>query len=685
MANSPKWAYPLTALVLGIQAVQPAAALAQDPEAKFQVLASSAVVSVPPAAADPESPSVLLTVAPDALNPAIDDLPGQPSALPIAVTPRVPSLTSLGSLDSLSADVVPTVAADATATALGVGLGAEAAIAVPSAWAESSVTVPLIAEGLDPKLSSSPIAAPTDEASLPALGLALDPDGETPYTPIDQLHNIEAQHWAAQAVKQLGDRYECYTTSDPFATKAVLTRYEFASYLEPCLDAINDRIASETEGHASREDLAVMQRLQDEFAAELATLTGRIDGVEDRIQTLEANRFSEHTKLFGVASFLLSSAQGNNGQNYGPRYQSTVILDFDTRFTGSDLLRTEIRASNMNFIRAAEVTGTGMSLLNVVPESDSTFLHITGGGDPPTDQPDFELSTVFYQIRFAQKGLLRFGTHGITSDSLIPDMSIIPSASLYGVRSPIYRNSVGAGAVVFYQFNDLVSWGASYLAKNPDFTQYRGIFEGRYGALTQVTLTPSPKLGIGLTYGRHYSDGRPIWAGTGSGNAGQPYGFIAPASDREEGDLNPNFNHVPASVNDLGLQVRYQATKQLTLGGWFGYSFLNAEGTSLPGGDGAQKGDDAQVMYWAAGLKVQDLGRRGNQLGFLVGMPPKVLSNDTPGREDTGTSYHVELTYRHRINNRVYLQPGVYMVTNPDHNPSNETLWMTTLNTLFIF
>jgi len=66
-------------------------------------------------------------------------------------------------------------------------------------------------------------------------------------------------------------------------------------------------------------------------------------------------------------------------------------------------------------------------------------------------------------------------------------------------------------------------------------------------------------------------------------------------------------------------------------------------------------------------------------------MPPKVIDNDYTAGEDTSTSYHFELTYRHRINNRVYLQPGFYFVTSPGHVAGAETLFVPTLNTLFIF
>jgi len=63
-------------------------------------------------------------------------------------------------------------------------------------------------------------------------------------------------------------------------------------------------IAAATSELVTREDLATLQRLQEEFAAELATLRGRVDA-EATSAELEANQFSTTTKLTGKSSLLL--------------------------------------------------------------------------------------------------------------------------------------------------------------------------------------------------------------------------------------------------------------------------------------------------------------------------------------------------------------------------------------------
>jgi len=686
-------------MVLGLQVAQAPTGLAQelDPESSSptqEILTPSATSPsadappVPVAQAAPTDPIAATQSAPQIVIPA-SWLPASEAGL------------SVGNFLSTDQGTVPNLETPATVTEPSLGAGSPSvAEAVGGAEGNGSLNTSLLnpanpgipnPEAADASIlnltpgvpaSSDPTATTPGAASPetiagnpgaedPNLGPALT----APLVPVDRLSDINNDHWAAQAVKQLGDRYRCYTTSDPFASKAVLSRYEFASYLEPCLEEINTQIEDATRDRPTQEDLAVMSRLQDEFQAELATLKGRIDTLEERINTISANRFSEKTKLFGIASFVLSDVFSdtiavNSGLSptapevYHAGYEGSVILDFDTRFTGKDLLRAEIFASNIAFVGSPPVgtgTGTTMNTLNTLPETTIA-----------NNEQQVQLSALFYQFPFAKKGLVRFGSHGVLSNSVIPDLSIIPAASLYGVRNPIYRNSVGAGAIVFYQFNDLISFGASYLAKSQGPNRPKDFFDGRYGALAQVTLTPNPKLGIGLTYLRHYSDGRNLWSGAGSNFASQPYG----AFTRTSGSRN-----VGANVDNFGVQVRYQATKTITIGGWFGYAFSEAAASGVV----AKEGDDAEMMYWAAGVRFQDLGRRGNQLGFQIGVPPKVLSNDTPGRSDADTSYMFELVYRHRINNRLFLQPGVFLITDPNHNAENSNIWVTTLNTLFFF
>jgi len=76
-----------------------------------------------------------------------------------------------------------------------------------------------------------------------------------------------------------------------------------AAGLNACLDRVNELIAAATSELVTRGS-GYLQRLQEEFAAELATLRGRVDTLEARSAELEANQFSTTTKLTGKSSLL---------------------------------------------------------------------------------------------------------------------------------------------------------------------------------------------------------------------------------------------------------------------------------------------------------------------------------------------------------------------------------------------
>ncbi|MFZ4666644.1 MAG: iron uptake porin, partial [Prochlorotrichaceae cyanobacterium] len=118
---------------------------------------------------------------------------------------------------------------------------------------------------------------------------------------VNQLSDVKPTDWAYQALRSLVERYGCIAgyPDGTFRGNRAMTRYEFAAGLNACLDTVNELIASATADLATQEDLLVLQRLQEEFQAELATLRGRVDALEARTSELESNQFSTTTKLAG--------------------------------------------------------------------------------------------------------------------------------------------------------------------------------------------------------------------------------------------------------------------------------------------------------------------------------------------------------------------------------------------------
>ncbi len=139
-------------------------------------------------------------------------------------------------------------------------------------------------------------------------------------TSVTQLTDVQPTDWAFEALRSLIERYGVIAgyPDGTFRGNRAMTRYEFAAALNAALERINELIAVGTAEQVSRDDLATLQRLQEEFAAELATLRGRVDGLEARTAELEANQFSTTTKLSGqVQAQPLTGIQEEERSKYG--------------------------------------------------------------------------------------------------------------------------------------------------------------------------------------------------------------------------------------------------------------------------------------------------------------------------------------------------------------------------------
>ncbi|MCU0540672.1 MAG: von Willebrand factor type A domain-containing protein [Oscillatoriaceae cyanobacterium Prado104] len=88
-------------------------------------------------------------------------------------------------------------------------------------------------------------------------------------TNVPPTSEVPQNSWAVQALKTLAQRYSC--TIAPHTL--TLSRHEFAASLNACLEKIDRAIAAGTQKFTP-EDLALVQRLQAEFATELAALRG---------------------------------------------------------------------------------------------------------------------------------------------------------------------------------------------------------------------------------------------------------------------------------------------------------------------------------------------------------------------------------------------------------------------------
>ncbi|AUB34844.1 Carbohydrate-selective porin OprB [Nostoc flagelliforme CCNUN1] len=512
-----------------------------------------------------------------------------------------------------------------------------------------------------------------------ALGVPSDRSLEQ-VTSVSQLSDVQPTDWAFQALQSLVERYGVIAgyPDGTFKGNRALTRYEFAAGLNAALDRLNELIATSTGELVRKEDLATLQKLQEQFASELATLRGRVDALETRQAKVEANQFSTTTKLIGDVSFLVADTFGDAYGGQSQRANNTPAddtndrtqtffayrarLNFQTSFTGRDQLTTLLTAGN-NIPNLGATTGTQMTRFTI-------------DGD---NRADTYLSQLTYRFPLGSKATVWVGPRALQPAVFTPTLNGAV-AGLNGAVSrfatfnhTVYRPGFdGAGLALGYKFSDQLQLSLGYIADNnqaPDPT--RGLFNGTNLALAQLTISPTRQLDIGLTYTRkYYTDNTSgddsnfnVTGGTGSAFARNP------------------FEQNSTTTDNFGFQFNWRTSRSLILGGWFGYTRAHQN----RGGD-----SDATIINTALTVALPDLFKKGNVGGIIVGIPPKVTSSDYRNsagllREDPSTSLHLEAFYTYRVNDNITVTPDFYVITKPEHNDNNDAIWVGALRTTFAF
>ncbi|MBW4692927.1 MAG: iron uptake porin [Lyngbya sp. HA4199-MV5] len=489
-------------------------------------------------------------------------------------------------------------------------------------------------------------------------------------TSVSQLTDVRPTDWAFQALQSLVERYGCIVgyPDRTFRGNRALSRYEFAAGLNACMDRINELIAAGTANLVKKEDLVALQRLQEEFAAELATLRGRVGSLEARTATLERQQFSTTTKLngeliFGIVSVLGGDRADGTEAERNPTFGYRMRLNLETSFTGRDLLTTRLQANNVTPLGGTTVTGGGLGVLG------TNEGRIEFDGD---SRGSVGIGLLRYRFPIGSRTNIYLAGAGNGFVDIDASQQLNPyfdggAVSLFGLRNSIYNYSGGTGFGLRHFFNDTLELNLGYLVPNAnDPSAKNGLFNGQYGALAQLIVNLSPSSRIGFTYINAYG----------------------PFPDRIQPDIasslgatgsnlaNSNFG-TSVSTNAFGFSGSINFSPNISLAGWVGY----AQQRYINRGDG-------EVWNWMLGLAFPDLGRKGDLGGILVGMEPKLTSltnGVNGGQADRDTSLHVEGFYRFRISDNIAITPGVIWLTAPNHDDRNDDVFIGVLRTVFYF
>ncbi|PSB21838.1 hypothetical protein C7B76_04855 [filamentous cyanobacterium CCP2] len=471
-------------------------------------------------------------------------------------------------------------------------------------------------------------------------------DSLSQVTSITQLSDVRPEDWAFQALQSLVERYGCIVgyPDGTYRGQSAMTRYEFAAGLNACLDRISELIAASTADLATREDLATLQRLQEEFAAELATLRGRVDNLEARVAELEANQFSTTTKLRGETIFAVAVPFDydedvfDNSQAIGG-YR--VRLNFDTSFTGEDLLRARLQARNFQSFDSLDINGLGWSFgqgspaNNNIALDDLLYTFPVGNiqfiiGANSIGDSDFVATTVSPFDSSGQGSLTNFGAP--------PQYSVIPGG-------------FGAGAIV--QFSENLSLDFGYASGEAGTSaDGAGLFNGDYGAIVQLSFL-SEAFDAALMYSNSY--------------------------------FNDSFfleEDRPQVLNVYGAQVNFKLADFVQIGGGIAYIPTRVIGRG-----------DYDVWSYQGTVAFPDLGGEGNLLGILFGAPLYARGfgdgiffsglSETRGADQI--PFAIEGFYRFRVTDRISITPGVVWLNNPGGDTDISDSFAGAIRTTFSF
>ncbi len=454
-------------------------------------------------------------------------------------------------------------------------------------------------------------------------------------TSITQFSDVQPTDWAYQALGNLVERYGCVAgyPNGTFVGGQAMTRFEAAALLNACLDRVTETTDE-------------LRRLLDEFKSELAVLKGRVDGLENRVGNLEATQFSTTTKLKGEVNFVLGgvpSLETNKGADVGnTAFNYDVRLNFDTSFTGKDLLRTRLRSGNFG----SDPFGSSSSLFKL-DKAESTADQVI-------------IDRLYYQFPVTKSVTL-------TAGPLVrnTEMAWVPSAykseilDFFAVSGApgVYNKATGAGFGAQWKQPTKKGQGGfvagmNYVAQDGDNSE-TGVFnsDGALNFLAQVGYR-APQWGIA---------------------AGYRYGTEGTRPRTYNGILGANGALVAGQEsNNVAINAYWQPSES----GWVpsisaGYGYNGVSGK-------VGKTDATDSDSWFVGLQWNDAFVAGNAAGIAVGQAP---SAETRGVDDATL---LEFFYKFQVTDNISITPALFYVDN-NQRYQDSSKWGGVVQTKFTF
>jgi len=498
-------------------------------------------------------------------------------------------------------------------------------------------------------------------------------------TNVQQFNDVKPTDWAYQALSNLIERYGCVAgyPNGTFKGGQAMTRFEAAALLNACLDRVTETTDE-------------IQRLQADFAKELAVIKGRVDKLEKQVGTLQATQFSTTTKLEGDTYWTIGAAAyggvgggplatggtiPNLNNQYGAAsFNYDVRLNLRTSFTGKDLLYTRLRAGNYQQSAFGGNSFSLMTLDRAFPGSSNSGFVTTNGS--------FYLDRLYYRFPLGKVFTAGIGPAARNTEFLgtapfyYTDHAGLDFFQLYGAPGTYNKATGGTFALIWKQpvekgknfftiSSSVVSPGSNsgdadgaYTTSGSASVSAGGIL-GAYSAdswLTQIAYNSKQwKAAFAYRYGKC----------GGGNNVANRRGSQAAITQVFCGGTNP-------SSSNFAVSWAWQPSKtgtvvpSLSLG--YGYSAysqsgqLTTAGTSF-GAIGAT-GNIAATQSWTVALQWQDALKKGNSAGLAMGQPSFVTALRNGSTPQDG-NYAWEWWYKFKMSDQISVTPTFFYLSNP--------------------
>lgn len=478
---------------------------------------------------------------------------------------------------------------------------------------------------------------------------------------VGQLSDVQPTDWAFEAVRSLSERYGCLVgyPDRQFRGGRALSRYEFAAGLNACLAKVEELLANGLSELVRREDWLILQRLQEEFAAELATLRGRVEALETRTAHLEKTQFTTSTVLRGQV-IVAANAGGFAGDRILAPRGATVStaqpnatmllrasLDLDTSFSGKDLLKVRL------------VTGSDGITDNTAGFLEPNLGSVLDFSIPGRDN-QFSIARLYYAFSPIPNLRVTVGPQLVAPDFVdknrYANISFLDFSTLALVNNFILLpRPGGAGVVLDWKINDAIALRGLYVSGDasgqlPENTRLIG-----GGAPEDIRLFPT------------------AGGGADGGFFGDPFQGFVELESRLGQVATVRLQYAGGRIfgspfHGIGANLEVALSQKLGIFGRYGYASYSR--TSL---------GPIRPNYWSAGISLRDLFKRGAIAGIGIGQP----FIESKAGNDTQTN--LEAFYNLPITDNLRITPLIQVITNAGNRTENGAIITGTIRTVFSF